>query len=114
MQCPSSLHALVGREHIQQVAPLVMRNTNIRRRGSTARRRLDLQEIEERICRMRVVSAKWLETELAVHEDDGITCLQEVFCRCGSSCSCMRSECTHNQMAIIRGEADKRTSTEIV
>ena len=38
------------------------------------------EEVEEAICRVRVVTRVWLERELAMKEDDGITVLKEVFC----------------------------------
>ena len=46
-----------------------------------------VEEIEEWIGRMRVMSAERLETELAVHEDDRIASLQEILCGSCTSCA---------------------------
>ena len=48
---------------------------------------VNVEEVEERMGGMRVVSAEGLETELPVHEDDCIARLEEVLCRCSSASS---------------------------
>jgi hypothetical protein len=44
--------------------------------------RIDLQEVEERVGGMGIVSTERLQTELSMHEYDSIACLEEVFRRC--------------------------------
>jgi len=46
---------------------------------------LDFEEIEEGIGRVRIMPAERLQTELPMHEDNCISCFEEVFSRGSTS-----------------------------
>ena len=71
------VRALVRAEHLAQRVPLRRRHVDVRARAR--RGRLDVEEVEEGVRRVRVVPAEGLQAELAVHEDDGVARLEEVF-----------------------------------
>jgi hypothetical protein len=48
---------------------------------------LDVEEIEKGVGGVGVVPAEGLETELAMHEDDGVACFEKVFGGGGTSSS---------------------------
>lgn len=77
---PCALHGLVRREHLEQLRAFFRTYGDVARGG---RRRpgwfVDVEEVEERVGGVRVVSAERLQAELPVHEDDGVAGFQEVF-----------------------------------
>ena len=68
------------------MVPLGWYNGYRRNGGRTFRRFAYLKQVQERVRRMGIVSAEWLETELPVHEYHGITSFEEILCgRCSTS-----------------------------
>jgi len=49
---------------------------------------IDFEEVEKGVGGVGVMPAEWLQTELAVHEDDCVSRFQEVLCRSCPSGSC--------------------------
>ncbi len=77
VQRPARVHLLVRGEHFEEVRALTRGDGDARDR---ARRlgQVDIEEVEERVRRVRVVPAERLQAELPMHEDDCVAGLEEV------------------------------------
>ena len=75
---------------------------------------LDIQEIEERVRRMRIVPAEGLQTELTVHKNHRIVRLEEVFSGGSTSCAWRKFEPMPMSEKTKRQVQRPRTSAEIV
>jgi len=92
MQRSELMYGFVLRQHGEEISPLGRGDGYPGWRRFRLGVALDIEEVEEGIGRMRIMSAEGLQTELAMHEYDRITGLEEVFCRRRASGSCIDLE----------------------
>ena len=81
------LDGLVRGQDGEEVAPLFGGDGDLREVVGAV---VDLEKVEKGVGRVGVVAAKGLQTELPVHEDDGISGFEKVLCRGGASSSWSR------------------------
>ena len=72
-----AMHPFVHRQHLLEMRPFVRRDGNTRASFILV---VNLKKVKEGVGRMGVVPAEGLQTELPVHEDDGVPSLEEVLC----------------------------------
>ena len=74
------LYCFVDREDVQDVCAHVAGDAYFCRGGAPFRV-IDFEKVEKGVSGVGVMPAEWLQAELAVHEDDCVSCFQEVLCR---------------------------------
>ena len=82
------VRALVRREDLEQGRSLLLGDAD-------PRIVFDLEEVEKRVRRVRVVAAEWLQAELPMHENDCVARFEEIFGRRRTTSPC--ALCKHTQ-----------------